>query len=170
MVWPDQGTGEWRNVDRWPDSPARDGAWNTYRHLDELTPEGVHAQRDAFETVPFLRFDDAAHDVFLGWRTDLEARLRSTELHPALISHLAKYRKLIPALALINHLADDGVGPISEGAMLRAAKLAKYLESHARRVYGAGTLSTSSIRGLTRESAAEEHHGQKTTRTPRQAH
>jgi hypothetical protein len=33
---------------------------------------------------PFLRFDDGAHGDFLEWRTDLEARLRSGELSPAL--------------------------------------------------------------------------------------
>jgi putative DNA primase/helicase len=38
---------------------------------------------------------------------DLEKRLRG-DLHPALESHLAKYRKLVPALALICHLVDGG--------------------------------------------------------------
>jgi hypothetical protein len=89
--------------------------------------------------VPFLRFDDAAHDIFLGWRQDLESLLRTTELHPALASHFSKYRKLVPALALISHLADRGVGPVSEGAVLRAVAFVEYLAAHARRVYGAGT-------------------------------
>jgi hypothetical protein len=59
-------------------------------------------------------------------------------MHPAFESHLAKYRKLVPALALINHLADGGVGPVNENALLRALGLAEYLETHARRAYGAG--------------------------------
>jgi putative DNA primase/helicase len=57
---------------------------------------------------------------------------------PALESHLAKYRKLVPALALINHLADGGIGAIAERAALRAIVFSEYLKTHARRAYGAG--------------------------------
>jgi len=57
---------------------------------------------------------------------------------PALESHFAKYRKLVPSLALINHLADVGHGPVGGEAMARALGLATYLETHARRAYGAG--------------------------------
>src|SRR5262249_23795054 len=84
-----------------------------------------------------VRFDDAAHSDFRDWRSDLEARLRRGELSPAMEGHLAKYRKLVPALALINHIADRGDGQVSHKAMLKALSFARYLESHARRVYGA---------------------------------
>jgi hypothetical protein len=87
--------------------------------------------------VPHLRFDDAAAGEFLDWRKDLEHRLRSTDLSPAMEGHLAKYRKLVPALALINHLADGSSGPVSHSALLKALAFSHYLESHARRVYGA---------------------------------
>jgi Protein of unknown function (DUF3987) len=59
-------------------------------------------------------------------------------MHPSLESHLAKYRKLVPALALITHVADVGEGMIGETAMKRALALATYLETHAVRAYGAG--------------------------------
>lgn len=52
---------------------------------------------------------------------------------------MAKYRKLVPSLALINHLADDGKGPVTEAATLRALAFAAYLETHARRAYAAGS-------------------------------
>jgi hypothetical protein len=55
----------------------------------------------------------------------------------ALEAHLAKYRKLVPALALINHLVDNGHDEISKQAMRRALAFSKYLETHARRLYGA---------------------------------
>jgi len=64
----------------------------------------------------------------------LESKLRS-DLHPALESHYAKYRKLIPALALIIHLADGGSGPVSEDATLRTLAWGDYLETHAERAY-----------------------------------
>jgi hypothetical protein len=58
---------------------------------------------------------------------------------PAFESHLAKYRKLVPALALINHLADGGTGTISEKPTVRALAFSEYLETHAKRAYGAGS-------------------------------
>jgi putative DNA primase/helicase len=89
--------------------------------------------------VPVLRLDAEAHDLFFNWRKDFERYLRSPEgSPPALESHFAKYRKLVPALALICHIADVGHGPIGKNAMLRALGLAAYLEMHARRAYGAG--------------------------------
>ncbi|MEK8092277.1 YfjI family protein [Methylocystis sp. IM3] len=138
ISWPDQSP-EWRDVDRWPDSEARRAAWDAFGSFDSLDPMRVGAQVDDFDGLPFLRFDDAAQEVFAGWRNDLEHRLRAGELHPALESHLSKYRKLVPSLALVNHLADHGEGPIAEAAILRALAFAQYLESHARRAYGAGT-------------------------------
>ena len=62
--------------------------------------------------------------------------MRSGDLHPAIESHLAKYRKLIPALALLLHLADKGQGPVGEMATMRALAWGEYLESHALRAYG----------------------------------
>ena len=87
-------------------------------------------------SLPYLRFDDAAHACFLAWRTNLESRLRG-DLHPAVESHLAKYRKLVPALALICHLADGRTGPVCLGAVEKAIAWAAYLETHALRCYGA---------------------------------
>jgi hypothetical protein len=60
--------------------------------------------------TPFFRFDDAAFEELTHWRENPERRLRSHELSPAIEGHFAKYRKLVPALALINHLADGGKG------------------------------------------------------------
>ncbi len=63
-------------------------------------------------------------------------------MHPALKSHLAKYRKLVPGLALILHLADGQIGEVSEAAIDRALKWATYLETHARRAYGSTSIAT----------------------------
>jgi hypothetical protein len=138
LVWPDQSP-EWKNVDRYPDSNARQLVWNTFQRLSELAPASVGAEIDQFETIPFLRFDANAHGFFSEWRENLEHRLRSAGLHPAMESHLAKYRKLVPALALINHLTDSGIGPVNDEAVLRAIAFSEYLETHARRAYAAGS-------------------------------
>jgi Protein of unknown function (DUF3987) len=138
LVWPDQSP-EWRDVDRFPNSDARIAAWQVFERLDKLQPDEIRAEHDQFEPVPFLRFDEEAQSLFNEWRGAHEIKLRSGELAPGLESHLAKYRKLIPALALINHLADGGSGPIGETAVLRALALAEYLETHAQRAYAAGS-------------------------------
>lgn len=137
LVWPDQSP-DWRNVDRYPDSAARTAAFETFTRLDALDPDAIGCERDPFEQLPFLRFDNAAQGLFEEWRSDLEARLRSNDLSPALESHLSKYRKLVPGLALLGHLA-DGAGAIGEAALLRALAFAEYLETHARRAYGAAS-------------------------------
>jgi hypothetical protein len=137
LVWPD-GSPEWKNIDRYPDTVARQTAWATFERLDKLTADDIQANRDQFESTRFLRFDDEGQEIFDEWRMKLEGRLRSGDHHPALESHLTKYRKLVPALALIFSLADGGTGAIDGAAVLRALAFADYLESHARRCYAAG--------------------------------
>jgi len=138
LVWPDQSP-EWKNVDRHPDGKARQSAWETFQRLSDLTPASVGAERNQYESIPFLRFDENGQRLFAKWRETLEFRLRSGELHPAMESHLAKYRKLVPTLALINHLTDNGTGPVDEMSTRRAIQFSEYLETHARRAYAAGS-------------------------------
>lgn len=136
LVWPDERPG-WRDVDRWPDSTARNAAFEAFARLAGLEPLAIGAQApDDDRGIPYLRFDDAAQALFREWRTDLERRIKG-EGAEALQGHLAKYRKLCPALALVAHLLDVGSGPVGERAMLQAAGWCEYLESHARRLYGA---------------------------------
>jgi putative DNA primase/helicase len=140
LVWPDVG-GEWRDVDRWPDSEARRKANAVFEALDRLNAEAIGGTKDDFDAVPFLRFDAGGLALFREWRQGWEAKLRAGELHPALESHLAKYRKLVPSLALILHLAGEGTGPVGKRATLQALAWAEYLEGHARRAYASVTSS-----------------------------
>ena len=140
LVWPDQSPA-WEHVDRYPLSEAREQAWRTFDSFDRLDPSAAGAHPiSEYGGIPVLRLDAEAQDLFLEWRKGLERRLRSPdpEMTPALKSHFAKYRKLVPSLALINHLADIGHGPVGKEAMARALGLAAYLETHAKRSYGAG--------------------------------
>jgi hypothetical protein len=82
-------------------------------------------------------------EVFDAWRGNLEQTLRAEEDHPVLLSHVAKYRSLMPSLALIGHLI-DGVaggpsGPVSRAAAARAVAWCEYLQGHARRLYASVT-------------------------------
>ncbi len=136
LVWPDPPT-TWRDVDRWPDSTARTTAWGVYDRLDSVVPDALGAHRDGErDTIPYLRLSHAAVEAFREWRDGLERRLRSGSEHPAMESHLSKYRSLIPSLALLLHLADSPEGgPVTETSMIAAIAWGGYLEAHARRLY-----------------------------------
>lgn len=134
VVWPDM-RGEFRNVDRWPDSEAKCAANAVFERLTTLEP--------ASDLEPEIwRFDADAQRLFVEWRVPYEQELIGGELHPAMESHLAKYRKLVPALALIFALVDtpDSGGLIGEKELLRALAWADYLKTHANRLYSAAMM------------------------------
>lgn len=140
VVWPDDAK-EWKNVDRIPNSTEKERAWNIFHALATNDIPGTSTGENS--TIPALRFSAEAQEVFNHWREELEARLRGDSgLPPAMESHLAKYRSLMPSLALIFHLVSvvDGTeqpGPVSQQAAHMAAAWCAYLESHAARIYGA---------------------------------
>ncbi len=138
MVYPDISP-DCKYMDRFPDSTLRDSVNRLAERMDSLNPADISAEDGQFGGVPFLRFDDAAQAVFAEWIVALDTRLRSGEEHPAIASHLSKYRKLIPSLALINHLCDTRGGAVSEQALIRAIAFSEYLESHAMRIYSGAT-------------------------------
>ena len=149
LIWPDI-SGEWTHIDRAPEKIARNTAQSVFDRLDKLDWRAFGARRDRGaegdeDGIPYLRLAIDAYDRFVAWRTEFERRVRGSDLHPALEAHLAKYRKLVPGLALIVHLADGGSGPVSLAAVERAIGLAVYLETHARRAYGSVTAADASI-------------------------
>ncbi len=167
-VWPDVSS-DWVNVDEWPNKEARDRAYAVVERLANLDPWDVDAQQDDNDAVPFLRFDHKAQGAFDEWRGDLERTLRAGTLAPALESVYAKYRSLIPSIALLIHLADGGRGPVPLSALDRAVGWGRYLFGHAGRIYsitGAGDGGSrearlDSIRRLGGRVTAHDlrHHG-----------
>lgn len=141
FVWPD-APNEWKNVDRFPDNTEKNRAWEIFKALSGDIPGATIGENGG---IPALRFSPGGQEVFDTWRDELETRLRGDHgLPPSLESHLTKYRKLMPSLALIFHLAAvaDGAtpGPVSEVSAVLAAAWCQYLESHAMRIYGAATM------------------------------
>jgi hypothetical protein len=146
LVWPDPPD-TWTNVDRLPDAMARQHAFSIFERLDAIAPQAISAEDPEDEgDIPFLRFTPEAQVRFNTWRTELERRLREEGLPPILEAHLAKFRSLIPSLALLIHLADEAGGPVEDRALLRACAWGEYLESHARRIY-APALSPGTVAG-----------------------
>jgi putative DNA primase/helicase len=135
LTWPDI-TSEWVNVDRFPDSRAYDNACTVFRRCETLDATSLRGVDLQDPSAPGLRFDDAAQAEFDTWRADFERLQRASEDHPALVAHRDKFRKLVPSLALICHLADNpNGGRINTSSLLRALGWAEYGDSHARRAY-----------------------------------
>jgi hypothetical protein len=111
-----------------------------FKALDDLKASDLRSGQPEGE-IPFLRFAADAQGLFDEWRSDLEAKLRREEEHPILVSHLAKYRKLMPALALVLQTiarvegSEGFVGEVSLTAAMQAAAWCDFLEAHARRCY-----------------------------------
>lgn len=134
-VWPDPPK-HWKNIDRWPDTEAKRIAYQVFRKFDDLQVP----YRSEENEIPALRFSSEGQEIFNDWRHELEMRLRAGGLSSSLESHLAKYRSLMPSLALIFHLVSCKTDvwplpPIDKDAALMAVGWCQYLETHAKRLY-----------------------------------
>jgi len=146
LVWPED-PGPWVAPDSWLDKGLRDQAYGAFARLDEMgdlmkvAAKVGQAAQVSEGGIPYLRFTPEAQDLFDAWRVRLEGRLRSKELAstPAFEAHIAKYRSLMPSLALIFHLFTLGAGQQPSSVSLDAASLAAdwcdFLEAHARKLY-----------------------------------
>jgi putative DNA primase/helicase len=129
LVWPDFPR-SWRLVDSPPNETAAKRVAEVYGRLAGLSADAPLR----------LKFSDEAQELFYAWWPELENKLRGGDLHPALVAHLSKYRKLMPSLALLFELADNNLAEAATEVSLahaaQAAAWCEYLEGHARRVYG----------------------------------
>ena len=128
IAWPD-APGEWREVDRWPDSDGKRRAWETFERLDALTADVLHAERETDlhsgpRGRPFIRFDDDAREAFGEWRSEFERTIRAAEGEGLEGAH-SKFRHHVPALALALHVIDGGTGPVTLPATLRALEIGR---------------------------------------------
>ncbi len=133
-------------IDRLP--KGREKARNSFKALYELDPQTIEAKQlaDEFGGGYFVQFDDEAQEFFQTWLTELENALRSDTFDTAsLEAHVAKYRSLMPSLALIFHLLDCVSNRESNNVSLANARLAaawcSYLQVHATRIYQIAVLS-----------------------------
>jgi putative DNA primase/helicase len=132
IVWPNTSAG-WNNVDRWPATNEKNRAYAIFAALDTLDPSALGATASDDGGPPYLRFASEAQALFDSWRTELEAKLRLPDQHPMIESHLARFRSLMPSLALLFHLIDVANGAPPGPVGIRAARLAvawcRYLEA-----------------------------------------
>jgi len=138
LMYPDPPA-DFTNIDRYPETEAKNAAYAVFQAISQLEPEAMGCQVDKDRGIPYLQFSPEAQEYFDEWRSTLEKRLRSGTLSTIMENHLSKYRSLMPSLALLFHLIEfAGRGqlqPIPFGFAMLAAQWCDLLESHACRVY-----------------------------------
>lgn len=144
LVFPDQPS-SWQNVDRPPDECARRTVVRVFEKLEALRERqaGGDFSFNDHRGILCVGLRDGAQDYCDDWRSALEHRIRASEDHPVLVAHIAKFRSLLPSLALIFQLTDWAAGlsdraSVSLESVRRAASWCELLEAHARRIYQAG--------------------------------
>lgn len=139
MVYPDDNRA-WTINDREPNRQAAEAVVALARKLAVNDWVKLGAQTEENRPKPFFRFDLEAQQVFNDWYIALGQKVNNEDFG-LVAEHLGKYRKLLPALALVMHLVDLCTEAVPVGtsvtvaALNRAIAWADYLETHARRVY-----------------------------------
>tara|TARA_Y100001978_G_scaffold157818_1_gene143405 strand:- start:442 stop:1503 length:1062 start_codon:yes stop_codon:yes gene_type:complete len=132
LVYPDAAN-TYQHVDQAPDAEAAQRVIDVFARLNNLQ---LYMQIDSSSSEPpYVRFAPDAQESFRQWHIELESRLRANAVKPDLLMHLNKYRSLVPSLALLTHLIDDGVSPVSAAALDKALRWSTYLEGHLIRIY-----------------------------------
>ncbi|TFI44775.1 DUF3987 domain-containing protein [Diaphorobacter sp. DS2] len=164
LVYPEQPTWEWR--DRYPVKGAREAVRDLFDRLASFDPvmDGA-TPADDFVKLPHFIFNDEAQELFIQWDTELNRERIPDEANPMMRQHLGKFEKLFCAVALILHLADGRIGPVTIESAMRAAVWCEYLEGHARRIYGlVETAKTTTAKMLSRRIADGKLEGGFTAR------
>ena len=138
LVYPDLNE-QWIMVDRSVDLAAAVAANDVFTRLAAIDPISLGARQVYPDSIPVLQFTEAAQQRFNSWWAALEKDLRSGAHSPFMESHISKYRKLVPALALLDHLILGDSGEIGIDSLKRAIAWQKFLQSHAGRAYASVT-------------------------------
>ena len=117
---------------------AADDVLNAVLRLRDLKPTDLNARGSHDGQYENLKFTDDAQSVFIDTMRGFETAARKPGVPASIRSHFEKYPRLVAALALVIHLVDGGVGPVSLTATQKAVAWARYLTKHAGRVYASG--------------------------------
>ena len=133
-VWPDEPD-EIQVVDQKPDQRALQRVQDLFERLAEFNSRDVADSLCVPNEIPWMRFSPDAQGVFNQWLEDKIQRCRAESMPEAIESHLAKFDKLVPSIALLIELCEGPAGSVTKRSVERAVKWARYLESHAMRLY-----------------------------------
>jgi putative DNA primase/helicase len=131
-VWPDLSQ-KYEYVDQAPDKEAEAQFCAIYQRLSQL--QAIDGEASVWS------YSDAAQVAYKEWVTNFERELRTSEMPPAFVTHLSKYRKLVPALSLVFALIDtpDNNNIVELPELERAMAWSEFLRSHAMKIYSSGT-------------------------------
>lgn len=132
LVWPDLSE-DIELVDRPPDKEAMARMHAALLKLRDAAKSGEMNRQGS----RLLHLDEHAQAAFNQWYVGNETLLRKKELSPSEQSHFAKYRSLLPGLALLFHLLEGHEGAVCSQCFDGALDFAIYLKSHASRIYAA---------------------------------
>ncbi len=142
-------------VDEYPNTDARNKVYAVVEAIAKMNFEVMGAVKGQYDKIPAFRFCVDAHFLFFNWLTNLVDKIQREDETPLMAEHLAKYRSLMPSLALIFHvieIAEKQVELTADASPVEQLRLANpmisaenatkaikwctYLETHARRIYG----------------------------------
>ncbi len=135
LVWPNLPE-QFDLVDRPANKAAISTLHRAITNLKDLNSKGILGAVKNSTGVQLLHFEREAQLQFNSWYQANEIMLRNGSLGASEHSHFAKYRSLVPGLALLFHLLDGHQDAVCAECLETALHLAKYLKSHAKRIYG----------------------------------
>lgn len=134
LVWPDP-VGIFQLVDRVPNQSVINKYHAAIVELSRITEQPIQGARRLQNGSQLFHFTPVAQQIFNDWYVENENMLVNAGLDSARQSHFAKYRSLVPALALLFHLIDGHADHVCENCIERALLYTKYLKNHADRIY-----------------------------------
>lgn len=134
-VWPDLSQA-YEYVDQVADKEAEAKFHAIYHRLSQL--QAIDGEASVWG------YSDEAQVVYKDWATSFEHELRTSEMPPAFVTHLSKYRKLVPALSLVFALIDtpDNGNIVELPELQRSIAWSEFLRSHALKIYSSGATTT----------------------------
>jgi hypothetical protein len=134
LVWPDP-LEIVTLVDREPNQEAITQYHQAVLSLSTLDRQPLAGARRLSNGSQLFHFSPGAQQLFNTWYVNNETLLTKGGLDPSRQSHFAKYRSLVPALALLFHLLDGETGAVCDQCLNRAIAFTEYLKRHANRIY-----------------------------------
>ena len=138
LVYPEK-TRTYQRPSKPPNTEARRDATDVFRGLASLTGESAGASKMLGGDIPYLRFSRDAQLRYYEWDDALQRELRTSDMHPTMMAHLAKYASFMPSLALIDHLVDVGNGIVGIVSVEKAIRMCEYYRGHAERIFAPRT-------------------------------
>jgi len=128
LLWPEERPAR-PYLDRRPKTAEAQRASRAVSLLDEAAASALTTEGRT------LSFDGEAQELFAATSEDLDREVRAT-VAPALREHLAKYQRLLPAIALLLQVVDDPhANAVGIVAARRGLHWLALLQTHAAKVY-----------------------------------